>query len=63
MLSRNHQPSSLILQCAHLQDKYDVVTFLRDNILANSGTIGDWLDVSQLPSFLGTDMTERLMKW
>lgn len=63
LLNRNHQPSSLILQCSHLQDKYDVVTFLRDNILANSGTIGDWLDVSQLPSFLGTDMTERLMKW
>jgi len=46
-----------------LQDKYDVVIFLRDNILANSGTIGDWIDVSMLPTFLGTDMTERLQKW
>ena len=63
LINRDHRPTSLILQCAHLQDKYDVVTFLRDNILANSGTMGDWLDVSMLPQFLGSDMTERLIKW
>lgn len=63
LTNRDNLPTSLVLQCCLLQDKYDVVIFLRDNILANSGTIGDWVDVSMLPTFLGTDMTERLQKW
>ena len=37
--------------------------FFRDNIIANSGTVGDWLDVSMLPQFLGQDLTERIQKW
>jgi len=60
ILNRDNEPSSLVLQCANLQDKYDVVMYLRDNILANSGTAGDWLDVSMLPTFLGADTTERI---
>ncbi len=63
LINRDHVPQSLVLQCASLQDKYDVVSFLRDNVLANSGTMGDWLDVSMLPSFLGSDITERIQKW
>ena len=63
MMNRDNLPTSLVLQCCTLQDRYDVTIFLRDNLLANSGTIGDWLDVSMLPSFLGTDMTERIQKW
>lgn len=63
LLNRNNNPTSIVQQCMHLQDKYDVVCYLRDNLLANSGTIGDWLDVSMLPSFLGDEMTERLQKW
>lgn len=63
ILNRDNEPSSLVLQCANLQDKYDVVMYLRDNILANSGTAGDWLDVSMLPTFLGADTTERIQKW
>jgi hypothetical protein len=53
----------LMLACANLQDKYDVVTFLWDNLLANSGTVGDWVDVSQLPSFLGAETAERVQKF
>lgn len=60
---RNGDPYSLILSTANLQDKYDVLHFYRDNIIAESGTVGDWVDVAYLPSFLGTEMTERLMKW
>lgn len=60
---RNSEPFSLMLACANLQDKYDVVTFLRDNLLANSGTVGDWVDVSQLPSFLGAETAERVQKF
>lgn len=63
MMNRDNLPTSLVLQCTTLQDRYDVCIFLRDNLLANSGTIGDWLDVSMLPQFLGTDMTERIQKW
>jgi hypothetical protein len=60
MMNRDNLPTSLVLQCTTLQDRYDVTIFLRDNLLANSGTIGDWLDVSMLPAFLGSDMTERI---
>jgi hypothetical protein len=56
-------PQSLILQCSALQDKYDLVSYLRDNVLANSGTTGDWVDISMLPNVLGTDLTERLEKF
>ena len=63
LTNRNHEPQSLVLQCAPLQDKYDVVMYLRDNILANSGTAGDWLDISMLPTVLGSDLTERIQKW
>ena len=43
--------------------KYDVLCFYRDNIIAESGSIGDWLDVAHMPKFLGSDLTERIMKW
>lgn len=63
LINRDNVPQSLVLQCAHLQDKYDLITYLRDNILANSGTDGDWLDLSMLPTILGDDLTERVQKW
>jgi hypothetical protein len=47
---------------ANLQDKNDILSFYRDNIISESGTTGDWLDVAHLPAFLGADVTERLMK-
>lgn len=60
--NRGTNPYSLILACAHLQDKYDLLNFYRDNLLATSGTVGDIIDVSLLPKFLGRDLTERLQK-
>lgn len=63
LVNRDNVPQSLVLQCSHLQDKYDLITYFRDNILANSGTDGDWLDISMLPSLLGDDLTERIQKW
>ena len=60
---RNTEPFSLMLTCAHLQDQYDILYFFRNNLVANSGTAGDFLDMSQLPTFLGTDATERVQKW
>ena len=43
--------------------KYDILHFYRDSIIANSGTAGDWLDLSMLPTVLGADLPERLQKW
>jgi hypothetical protein len=37
----NGDPFSLILSTANLQDKYDCINFFRDNIIAESGGIGD----------------------
>lgn len=63
LVNRDHIPQSLVLQCSALQDKYDVVMYLRDNVIANSGTTGDWVDLSMLPTVLGDDLTERLQKF
>ena len=60
---RNGEPYSLILKTANLQDRNDILCFYRDCVIAESGGIGDWLDVAHLPKFLGADMEERLMKW
>lgn len=60
---RNGDPYSLILKTANLQDKNDILYFFRDNLIAESGGIGDWIDIAFLPKFLGSDVTERLMKW
>lgn len=62
-LNRNNKPYSLVLACASLQDKYDILLFYRDRLIANSGTTGDFVDVSLLPSFLGQNMPERLQKF
>lgn len=61
--AKNGQPYSLILSTMDLQDKYDLIIYYRDNIIANSGTIGDWLDVAHLPTILGTELSERIQKW
>lgn len=62
-VNRNAEPYSLMLACASLQDKYDLLHFYRDNLIASSGTVGSIVDVSMLPSFLGVNMPERLQKW
>lgn len=61
--NRNGEPYSLMLACASLQDKYDLLHFYRDNLIASSGTVGDWIDVSMIPKFLGVNLPERLEKW
>ena len=62
-LNRGLEPYSLMLSCAHLQDRYDLLCFYRDNLIANSGTVGDWIDETLIPSNLGVDFSERLTKW
>ena len=62
-VNRNSEPYSLMTACMSLQDKYNILHFYRDNLIASSGSVGDWLDVSMLPSFLGTKLSERIEKW
>lgn len=62
-LNRGIKPYSMVLACAHLQDQYDLLNFYRDNLIANSGTVGDWIDLTLIPSELGVNLPERLMKW
>ena len=62
-LNRSSEPYSLVLACSKLQDKYDLLHFYRDNLIANSGSKGDFLDISMLPKFLGVNIPERVQKW
>ena len=39
--NRSNEPYSLVLACAGLQDKYDILHFYRDSLIANSGSTGD----------------------
>ena len=61
--NRSSEPFSLVLACASLQDKYNLLHFYRDNLIASSGNVGDWVDVSMLPKFLGVNLPERLQKF
>lgn len=60
---KNGQPFSIMLSTSGLQDRYDLLLYYRDNLIATSGTIGDWIDVSHLPTFLGDKTPEILQKW
>ena len=43
--------------------KYDLLIYFRDNLIASSGGVGDWMDVSFIPSFLGEKLTDRVKAW
>lgn len=62
-LDKNGEPNSMILKTLDLQDRYDLLVFYRDNLIANSGCKGDFIDVSLLPVYLGNNTPERLQKW
>lgn len=62
-LNRGNEPYSMVLSCAHLQDQYDLLHYYRDNLIASSGTIGNWIDLPLIPEKFGNDMFERLRNW
>ena len=62
-VNRENEPYSLVLACANLQDKYNLLHFYRDVLIGNSGTPGDWVDLSLIPSVLGGTLSERLQTW
>ena len=61
--NRGGDPYSMVGACMTLQDKYDLAIFYRDKLIANSGSVGDWINMPTLPTFLGKDLPERIMKW
>lgn len=62
-LNENSEPYSLVKACMSLQDKYDLLCYYRDNLIATSGTTGEWIDLSLIPSKLGVNFSERVQKW
>ena len=60
---RNGAPYSLVLATASLQDKYNLLFYYRDALIASSGIKGDFLDVSRLPEWLGKTPQERILKY
>lgn len=63
LLDKNGNPNSLIINTMSLQDRYDLLVFYRDNLIASSGTVGDWIDLAYVPQVLGAELPERLQKW
>ena len=61
--NRGSEPYSMVINCMVLQDKYDILHFYRDNLIASSGTVGDFINLPTLPTILGSTLAERLMKW
>ena len=61
--NRGKKPYSMVINCMVLQDKYDLLFFYRDNLIASSGTVGDFINLPTLPAILGEDLAERLLKW
>ncbi len=62
-LDKNGSPYSLMLATMDLQDKYDLLIFYRDNLIASSGTVGDWIDLAIIPEALGVEFGDRMQKW
>ena len=61
--NRTSKPYSLMLACADLQDKYDLLIYYRDVLIANSGVKGQIMDFSLIPTNLGINWPERVKKW
>lgn len=62
-LDKNGEPNSIILKTIDLQNRFDLLAFYKDNLIASSGTVGDWLDLAYVPQVLGVELPERLQKW
>lgn len=43
--------------------KYDLLLFFRDNLIASSGTVGDFIDMAMIPEELGANFTDRIQKY
>jgi hypothetical protein len=46
-----------------LQDRYDLLNYYKDRLVANSGVSGSIIDMSLIPTTLGVKWPERVAKW
>ena len=60
---KNGDPFSIVTHTMDLQDRYDLTIYYRDSLVASGGTVGDWIDVNHLPTFLGVEMPDRVKKY
>lgn len=59
----NGKPYSLILKTKALQDKYNIYYFHRDNLVANAGVKGMFVDLSMIPTHMGDTPEDRLLSF
>lgn len=60
---RSGKPYSLVLATSALQDKYDIIFFHIDSLIATSGTKGSIVDVNSIPEYLADDPIKRIEEW
>lgn len=58
---RNGRPYSLVLACANLQDRYDLLNFMQEYLISTSGVKGQIVNVSTIPLHLGDTPEERIV--
>lgn len=54
------KPGSIGYSLIDINDKMDIMKYMRDNLVANSGVNGSRINVAAIPAFLGKDMMARL---
>lgn len=60
--NRNNKPFSIVEKCMDMQDQYNIANYIKNNMIANGGVVGDYVDLSKLPVCLGDEWSERLEK-
>lgn len=53
-------PTSIGYGLIDINDKMDIMKYMRDNLVANSGGNGSRINVAAIPYFMGDDMFERV---
>lgn len=59
----NGTPFSMVLKTKDLQDKYDLLHYFRDNLIATSGGKGSRINIPDIPKWMGKTPEERLLKY
>lgn len=55
--------STLVGSIMNVQDKYDFINLLRENLIHNAHVGGISIDIQAIPAYLGDDFVERIDKW
>ena len=60
---RNAKPYSMVSMTADIQDKYDILFYHYENLVATSGTKGTRVVLENIPKEFGNDLFERMAKY